>query len=430
MNTETAPTNLQGVIDYEEAKRLIVSADPVDRRRVAADPHARAEMLFYLASDSDPDVRKLLAGNAATPAKADLLLIEDEDETVRVALAAKISQLAPTLSERETNRLQQLTYETLEKLVRDQTVRIRQIVADTLAHMPEAPVEIIQRLARDPEIAVAGPPLQYSPLLTEDDLIDILSHVSTPGAASAIARRQHLSPAVADVIGGGEDVDAITALLENPSAQIREDTLDRLIERAPAQLAWHRPLTTRPVLSERAICKLAQFVAKDMLDTLQQRTGLSANTRQELEAQVSRRLSVPGTAAAAPPAAAAPAPSLDEAVQKAAVLASKGQLTETLISEAVDENQQHMVIAGLAQLSGLETAVVGKILHSNSAKGITALIWRAELSMRLATKLQIRMAHMSGNAVLYAKPDGSFPLAASAMEWQIEFFVNLVAADG
>ena len=45
----------------------------------------------------------------------------------------------------------------LEILGRDQLVRVRQILAETLQECPNAPVDVMERLALDVEITVARP---------------------------------------------------------------------------------------------------------------------------------------------------------------------------------------------------------------------------------------------------------------------------------
>jgi uncharacterized protein (DUF2336 family) len=84
---------------------------------------------------------------------------------VRQDLATKIGRLAPGLNAQEQDRLRRLTYEVLEILVRDQVAKVRQIIAEALKDVTDAPPEIIQLLARDGELAVSGPVLQFSPLL-------------------------------------------------------------------------------------------------------------------------------------------------------------------------------------------------------------------------------------------------------------------------
>jgi hypothetical protein len=183
-------------IDYEESKALVQSRDPADRKRVAADQQVKPEILYFLANDPDASVRTAVARNQATPVQADVILARDPQEAVRADLAAKISRFAPDLRPDETDKLKAMTYQVLETLIQDQAVRVRKVVAETLKDMNTAPVELIQRLARDPELAVAGPVLQYSPVLTDDDLLDIVRQLPIPGAAAAIAKRRISVPSL------------------------------------------------------------------------------------------------------------------------------------------------------------------------------------------------------------------------------------------
>jgi uncharacterized protein (DUF2336 family) len=372
-------------IEYEESKRLVQSADPADRRRVAANQGAKPEVLYFLANDPDTTVRLAIARNQATPVQADVLLAGDSQEMVRADLAAKISRFAPGLRPDETDRLKAMTYQVLEMLIQDQAVRVRQVVAETLKDMRAAPPGLIQRLARDTELAVAGPVLQYSPVLTDDDLLDIVRQLPIPGAVTAIARRRRLGPAIADEIGHGMDVDAITALLSNDSAQIREETLDRLIERAPQFPAWHRPLVDRPKLSDGAIRKLARFVAHDLIGRLQARADLQPAAAAELQHIVLARLDDDAEAAASPPLPAVEGPA--KLLAEAQRLKTDGKLTEATLVDALVGGRPALVLAGLSVLSGLPLPVIEKILSAHSAKGVTALTWKAKLSMRFAVRI-------------------------------------------
>lgn len=412
-------------IDYEESKALVQSRDPADRKRVAADQQVKPEILYFLANDQDAGVRQAVARNQATPVQADVILSRDRQETVRADLAAKIASFAPDLKPDETDKLKAMTYQVLETLIQDQAVRVRKVVAETLKDMPTAPAELIQRLARDPELAVAGPVLQYSPVLTDDDLLDIVRQLPIPGAAAAIARRRKIGPLIADEIGNSADVDAITALLSNGSAQIREETLDRLVERAPQYPAWHRPLVERPKLSSNAIKKLAQFVAKDLIAKLQARSDLQPGTVAELQQIVLQRLdgaaAEPDATPAPPPAPEGPSKLLAEAKK----LKTEGKLTEDTLVDALMGGRPALVLAGMSVLSGLPLSVIDKIMSAHSAKGVTALIWKAKLPMRFAVRVQTVLARLPAVQTLKPRADGGFPLSEEAMEWQIGFFTDM-----
>jgi uncharacterized protein (DUF2336 family) len=409
-------------VDYETSKQLAASADVADRRHLAANTTVRPELLYYLAGDRDAAVRAAVAANEATPVQADLLLARDQDEAVRADLARKIAHLVPGLSREAHERLRKMTYEVLDILVRDQVTRVRRIIAETLKDVADVPPETIRLLARDCEIVVAGPVLQYSPLLSDGDLLEIIANAPIPGARAAIARRSSVSEAVADAIGAGEEVDAVTALLANPSAQIREETLDRLTERAPGVPAWHRPLVQRPLLSSAIARKLASFVADHLLALLCERRDLDPTTAREVAALVKQRLAERGAEATADKETA-PSPGA-EALARARRLKAEGKLDEPLVLKAIGHDRL-FVRAALAVLADLPVEVIDRVLSAHSPKGMTALAWKSGFGMQAALKLQLQLGQIPPATALKPRADGGFPLSSDAMQWQLEFFQGM-----
>ena len=119
-------------------------------------------------------VRREVAVNTGTPRQADLLLASDTDPQVRSALAHKIARLVPEMSLDQVGQIERLTLDVLETLARDQTAEVRRILSETLKDLGHAPPSVINRLARDVELCVAGPVLRCSPILTDDDLLEII----------------------------------------------------------------------------------------------------------------------------------------------------------------------------------------------------------------------------------------------------------------
>jgi len=404
---------------YEEARELAKHPDDSVRRQVASRPDMRPEILYFLAEDASPEVRRLVAANGATPAQADHALAADQDETVRRDLAGKLSRLAPGLTANEQDRLRRLTYETLELLARDQIPKVRQILSDTLKDVANAPPDVIRRLARDAEIAVAAPVLQYSPVLTDADLLDIIGSSPIPGALAAISRRALVTFPVADAIAATDDVEAIAVLLGNKSAQIREETLDRLVDRAPDIDAWHQPLTTRPVLSAKTAQKLARFVATNLLQALAERHDLDPEAARAVATVVKKRLE---EMSAVGPAKAEARRAADDsaALMRARSLHAADQLDETIIDTALSGGDRGFVIAALAVRADLPVPLVKKAVETQSAKGIVALVWKAGLSMHLAEQVQGKLLRLQSGRMLHAK-SGNFPLSPAEMEWQLDF---------
>lgn len=276
--------------DYEKAKKLAKAESAADRSALAARPDTQPEILYFLAEDADVKVRRTVATNSATPPHAGMILARDDDEDVRCNVARQIGRLAPGLDAEATNRIGAVVNEVLETLAQDQVPRVRRILAEELKDAMNVPAAVICRLAKDADAAVACPVLEYSPVLDDEILMEIIQASPETAALSAISRRQSLDTSVSDAVVDTQDQQAIAALLSNKSAQIREETLDRLVEQAEHIPQWHQPLVDRPVLSARAVMRLAEFVADKMLADLESRADLDPETAKAVSATLKQRL--------------------------------------------------------------------------------------------------------------------------------------------
>lgn len=403
-------------VDYDTAKRLASSTDDKDRRFVASRSETRPEILYLLASDRSPEVRREIARNVSTPRQADLMLSTDPDEQVRSGLASKIAALVPAMPPDRVGQIERMTLEVLDTLARDQAVAVRRVVAEALKDEANAPPGIVQQLARDLELSVSVPVLRHSPILTDEDLLHIIESAPLDGQLVAIAERAGVSAGISDAIARTESESAVAALLGNPSAQIREETLDRLVELAPRYEPWHGPLVRRPNLPARAAARLAGFVADQLLRVLQSRKDLPAGTLAAVAEAVKAR--VPG----ARHAAAAEPESRERPADRASRLHAAGKLDEDAVSMALMQGDRGFVLAALSLLAGLSGDAVERIVTGQSPRGTTALCWKAGLSMRFCRQVQMRLAMIPPAQVLNPKDGTDYPMSTADMEWQLEFF--------
>jgi uncharacterized protein (DUF2336 family) len=295
---------------------------------------------------------------------------------------------------------------------------VRAEIADIVKDMPEAPHALILRLVRDTAMTVAEPVIRLSPLLTPEDLLALLAAAPAAATATAVARRPGLAAQVADVIAQSADNDAVTALLTNPSAAIRENTLDALVGRAAAHVDWHVPLVRRKLLSTRAARDLSDIVATQLLAELAARADLAPALTHELRQRLAARLE-PSTL---PDGAVR---TVDEAMAFARALAADGKLTEETMLEAALRGEAPMCAALLAVAAGMQASVVERAATLRSPKGLVSLVWKAGMSMRVAGPLQTLLARLSPETTLRAMDGEEFPLAAEEMRWQIEFLSRM-----
>lgn len=422
--------------DYEAAKQMVRSEDPAIRRKIAEHPKTRPELLYFLAADAAAEVRRAIATNAGTPRQADLMLAKDRELMVRTAVAQKIARLLPELTANQAAQIERLTVECLETLARDQATEVRGILAEALKDLPNAPHGVINMLARDVELSVCSPVLQHSPILTDDDLADIILKGPVTGAMTAIASRRNVSASVADAIARSDDEAAVTALLGNASAQVREETLDRILDQAPQHEPWHAPLIRRPRLPARAVARLASFVADSLLKVLQDRDDLDPAATRDLVEAVRQRVGKAAAAGAgvvrgpvdfgdelvAGGAAAGPEKPVERPTDRAQRLNKEGKLTEQLLEGSMGEGDRAFVLAGLGELSQIPVPVIDRIIGTHAPRAVTALVWRAGLSMRFARQVQLRIAQIPPKTALNARDGTHYPMTDDEMRWQLEFF--------
>lgn len=349
-------------ISYEIAKKLARDDNPEIRRTLAERADIKPEILYFLAEDEDAAVRKAVAQNLSAPRQTDVLLANDDDADVRGDLAGKIATLAPGLSADEQDKARKATHEALETLAQDQITKVRGILSEALKDVINAPPDVIKTLAMDTEIEVSGPVLEFSPVLSDDDLLEIIDTGPAQGGLNAISKRDEVSENVSDAIIVSDDVSAIADLLSNDSAQIRETTLDDLIERAPEVDLWHSPLVSRAKLPDGAATRLANFVADNLLSVLEERADLDSDSLETVKAVVRQRLdSEGGGLIKDAEGASQDFIHMDLPLDMVDRLYSARKLDGNVISKALSAGDYSFVLAALVVRSGVGEMVAKKI---------------------------------------------------------------------
>lgn len=455
-------------ISYDDQKRMARDGSHEERCDLAGRDDVRPEILYYLAGDPDPGVRRQIARNDLTPRHADLLLSQDDDDRVRSDVAGKIVSGPLDAEEGDQSNVYKITMQALEILAGDQLVRVRQILAESLKDSAGAPQHIIEKLAQDPEITVSGPVLEHSPVLTDDFLISILNSEPVQGALKAISRRVALGEEVAEAIVNSGDAEAVAELLGNESAQIREETLDRIVDQAPGQPGWHGPLVQRPQLHLNAARRIADIVSGPMLVELKKRADFDDESMAAIDSVIRRRLDgkdiedlaelwavsdgrggplggvedpdwaksggdgrkAEKNSGPVDPdwAGGESSTGSSEQAKRARSLHKKGALGEQNVSDALNDGETDFVVAAISLLASVPEQVVLKAASLQNAKALMALAWKAGLSMRLATRLQMHLAKIPPSGVLRATASDGYPIAPEEMTWQLEFIAGM--ADG
>ena len=117
------------------------------------------------------------------------------------------------------------------RLVVEIETKARAEMAQTLAPLAKAPIELMRKLAHDDDIAVAGPVLTQSKRLQETELVEL---ARTKGQAhlAVIAGRQGIGEAVTDVLVRRGDNEVMRNVADNQSAKLSEGGFSALVKRA------------------------------------------------------------------------------------------------------------------------------------------------------------------------------------------------------
>lgn len=406
-------------ITYEQAKTFARAKDPDVRSELASRDDVQPEILYFLSEDEHAEVRRQVAANNATPRQADLVLTRDKDDEVRCDLALKIGRLIPGISQMQNERLQEATLEVLQILARDQLPRVRAIIAEEIKHATKVPQPVINKLARDVELIVAAPILEYSPLLADHDLLEIIHAGVAKGGLSAIARRTKVSQKLAEAIFDAGDIAASASLLANPNVKLKSSTLDKVAGTAEQHEPLHEPLARRPELSVGAIRRITAFVSSAILQVLQNEHELDDDTAKVVNEAVKKRLKQEEANPAQAETAAAKVRKLEEL----------GKLTEETIVQSAETGQRGFVGEALALKAEVPIGAINKMLDSRSGKAMTAASWKAGLSARGAMKLQQLVARVPANSMIHARDGVKYALSETEMEWFLTYFRELVEKD-
>lgn len=397
---------------YEEGREILEKESPGERVKLARQESTKPEILYYLAEDQQPEIRREIAANPSTPVQANQALTADLDDEVRFELARKIARLVPGIPPGEARELREQMIDILNILANDQLPRVRAIVAEEIKHSDNVPKELVDKLARDLEETVSLPILEYSPLLNDSDLKEIIVAGATRRALQAIARRAGVSETVADALANRLEIPALLDLLTNKSAKINEDTLERIVVLARQAEELQEPLVLRPNLSMRIIRRIAGFVASSLVHDMLERNNVDDSVADEILARVRLRLDQD------------PVESDDDSVlaARAEQLRQEGKLTDEFMVRIIQAGERRLAAHCLTALADLDHSAVEVILKSNNGKAVTALAWKAGLKMRTAMKMQTRLAHVPRGSMIQARDGIDYPFPVAELAREISFF--------
>jgi hypothetical protein len=190
----------------------------------------------------------------------------DDNSSEREHLFRNMAQLFSYVSDRCDDEQVAQYDEVLCQLAEFVEVEARAHVARLLAPLERAPGTVVVKLAND-DIEVARPLLEFSNVLSDDDLIDI---VGRQGEAhrEAIAGRQVVTERVGEAIVEHGATPSVTRLVRNRNAEFDAATLRKLVQRAAEDVELAADLRGRDDVDWPALREQIDTAASKVLENL------------------------------------------------------------------------------------------------------------------------------------------------------------------
>lgn len=170
-----------------------------------------------------------------------------EDRGKRVELAREVAGLFFAAEERGLQSTQVDAFgEVMSTLLKAMPLQEQVSLSERISSSEKAPHELIMTIARS-EVEVAAHVIEKSPVLTEDNLIDLSENTSTEHRV-ALSRRDDLTARVTDSLISFEENQVMHTVAANPTAQISNQGFSTLTKHGTQDEMLRAHLVERPDL--------------------------------------------------------------------------------------------------------------------------------------------------------------------------------------
>ena len=175
--------------------------------------------------------------------------------------------------------------EVVGAVVKDMQSSVKSELAEKLASS-NAPVnKTLKSFAMDEDIEVSRPVLERSTMLSDEDLMEIIA-TRTQEHMMAISKRVGVSEQVSGAIVDRGTETVIASLLDNHTAKIGRDSLEKVADKAQSSSRLQRSFVGREDVPVDLLNELVMVVEKDLRNEIMDR--FANVSEQELDAALAR----------------------------------------------------------------------------------------------------------------------------------------------
>jgi uncharacterized protein (DUF2336 family) len=319
-------------------------------------------------------------------------LISDPSPESRAATMLRVGAAYGDESLAETER--ELALAIIQAILPEVELALRCQLSESLQHSTQLDRRLAVQLAKD-VIDVATPILTHSPVLTDADLIEIITGTSV-AHIRAVTQRAVLSTEVTGAIIQHGDEAAILRIAANSNAAINADGFHRVLNRFPDHTRLNETMSLRPALPLAIVERLATVVTGKVLERLIQRYALPAQRVSSILHHSREHFlltSMGGHLA-------------EELRDFADRLEENGLLSGSLVLRALAIGQFAFLLQALSVKSGIAIGNIRKLMSDDGGNGQEQLFLKCHLPGAYR-RLFIQLAQAGGN--LPAHRDGKAP---------------------
>jgi uncharacterized protein (DUF2336 family) len=276
-------------------------------------------------------------------------------------------------------------------------------LARRIAPVPNAPAEIVRRLATNDDIVVAGPVLQQA-RLDEADL-KLIAETRSQAHLLALSTRLGINEALSEILVARGDREVAISIAENHQARLSDNAFATLVKRAGDDGVLAEKVGLRADIPARLFRKLLIQAT----DVVQKR--LLASAKPETQTEIRKVLAMVSREVAAK---AAPR-SFAGAMQAVRALHQERKLSEADVVEYANAGKYDETIAALATICTVPVEVVDRLMGGERYDPVLILTRSANFSWATA------------RAIITARP-GAKGTSTQAIEAAKENFDRLTAA--
>lgn len=293
-------------------------------------------------------------------------LVKDPSGESRREAAVKIATTYG--AEDLTDEERAIAEDILLAMVRDVEVSVREALAENLKEYAGLSHDLAVTMAQDVD-SVALPVIQFSEVLSDEDLLEIVRNEGT-AKQNAVAQRATVSEQVADALVDTGKEEVVATLVGNDGAAISEKTFGKVLKDFSDSDQVKSNMVHRRELPVAVAERLVNLVSEKLQEELVSRHSLPADVATDLIMQSRERTTL---------GLLTPNADIMDIHALVSQLHENERLTPSIILRALCMGDMEFFEVSIAVLSGLPLGAARTLIHDEGSLGLPAIIERAKL---------------------------------------------------